>query len=143
MKTFRLKNEEVKRTWILIDATDQIVGRLAIKVADILRGKNNPAYTPGVDSGDYCIIINCDKVKMSGKKETNKIYYRHSFYIGGLKKESYKHVMDTHPERIMEHAVNGMLPKNKLRENMMKRLKVYSGNSHPHSAQKLEELKLA
>lgn len=140
MKTFRLRKEDVNRKWFLVDANEKIVGRLAGKIADILRGKNSPEYTPGVDGGDFVVVVNCEKVRLTGKKEVDKKYYHHTLYPGGLKETSFERMRNTHPERIIQYAVKGMLPKNKLRDRMMTRLKVYSGEDHPHLAQKPEKL---
>jgi large subunit ribosomal protein L13 len=115
---------------------------LASQVANILRGKNRPHYTPFFDSGDFVIIVNADKVKLTGKKESQKVYYRHSGYLGGLKEISYKRMIATHPERVIAHAVRGMLPKNRLNRKILKKLKVYSGSQHKHQAQKPEILKI-
>lgn len=140
MKTFNLRKEDVKEKWYLVDATDKIVGRLAGKVAKILTGKNKPTFTPGVDTKNYVVVINSEKVRISGKKAETKEYKHHSFYIGGLKTETYKKLIETNPGKILEHAINGMLPKNKLRPKMLGRLRIFKGESHPHSAQKLEIL---
>ena len=135
MKTFSLKNSEVSRDWVLFDASDKILGRFATKIADKLRGKDKPTFTPHVDSGDFVVVINADKVKVTGNKAEQKKYYKHSLYPGGLKEKSYKEVLDSTPERIIENAVKGMLPKNKLGKSIIKKLKVYSGSEHPHESQ--------
>ena len=142
MKTFVAKPQEVERKWYVIDAEGKNFGRLASEVAKILRGKNKPIYTPHVDTGDYVIVINCDKVVFTGKKLTQKMYRRHTGYPGGLKEISYKHLMETKPERAFEHAVKGMLPKNSLGRAMFSKLKVYAGPTHEHQAQKPEVLDL-
>ena len=135
MKTFSLKNTEVSRDWVLFDASDKILGRFATKIADKLRGKDKPTFTPHVDGGDFVIVINADKVKVTGNKAEQKKYYKHSLYPGGLKEKSYKEVLESTPERIIENAVKGMLPKNKLGKTIIKKLKVYSGSEHPHESQ--------
>ena len=140
MKTYYAKPGELEKEWLVIDATDLVLGRLATEVATILRGKNKPQYTPHVDCGDYVIIVNADKVRLTGGKENKKEYYRHSGYVGGLKKETYKEAMAKHPERVVEHAIKGMLPKNTLGRQMFKKLHVYAGPEHPHAAQKPEAL---
>jgi len=139
MKTFSLKNTEVVRDWVVFDATDKVLGRFATKIADKLRGKDKPTFTPHVDGGDFVVVINADKVKVTGNKSEQKKYYKHSLYPGGLKEKSYKEVLENNPERIIENAVKGMLPKNKLGKSMIKKLKVYSGSEHPHESQKPTE----
>jgi large subunit ribosomal protein L13 len=141
-KTFLPQKAELKRKWWLVDAEGIVLGRLATRVADILRGKNKSYYTPFFDTGDFVIIINADKVRLTGKKEDQKVYYKHSGYMGGLKETSYQRVKTTHPERIVTHAVKGMLPKNKLNRKILKKLKVYAGSEHRHKAQKPEMLKV-
>lgn len=135
MKTFSLKNTEVTRDWVVFDASDRVLGRFATKIADKLRGKDKPTFTPHVDGGDFVVVINADKVKVTGKKSDQKKYYKHSLYPGGLKEKSYQEVLNNNPERIIENAVKGMLPKNKLGKSMFKKLKVYSGSEHPHESQ--------
>ena len=135
MKTFSLKNSEVSRDWVVFDASGKILGRFATKIADKLRGKDKPTFTPHVDGGDFVVVINADKVKVTGNKAEQKKYYRHSLYPGGLKEKSYKEVLESTPERIIENAVKGMLPKNKLGKSIIKKLKVYSGSEHPHESQ--------
>ena len=135
MKTFSLKNNEVARDWVVFDASDKILGRFATKIADKLRGKDKPTFTPHVDGGDFVVVINADKVKVTGNKAEQKKYYKHSLYPGGLKEKSYKEVLESTPERIIENAVKGMLPKNKLGKSIIKKLKVYSGSEHPHESQ--------
>lgn len=142
MSTYYAKVGEVAREWILIDATDQVLGRVASEAAQILRGKRKPQYTPHVDTGDFVIIVNADKIKVTGTKAANKTYYRHSGYPGGLKEETFAKAMAKHPERVIEHAVKGMLPKNTLGRAMGKKLKVYAGPDHPHKAQNPRELRL-
>lgn len=135
MKTFSLKNTEVTRNWVLFDASDRVLGRFATKIADKLRGKDKPTFTPHVDGGDFVVVINAEKVKVTGKKSDQKKYYKHSLYPGGLKEKSYQEVLNNNPERIIENAVRGMLPKNKLGKSIFKKLKVYRGSEHPHESQ--------
>lgn len=142
MKTYYAKPNEVEREWLLIDAEDQVLGRVASKAAQILRGKHKPQYTPHVDTGDFVVIINADKIRITGVKATDKEYYRHSGYPGGLKCETFQEAMEKHPERVIEHAVKGMLPKNTLGRAMGKKLKVYAGSEHPHTAQQPREIKM-
>ena len=133
--THYAKPGEVERKWVLIDADGVTLGRLATKAAMILRGKNKPQYTPHTDTGDFVIIINADKIVLSGNKAESKSYWRYSGWLGGLKTESFKEAMAKHPERVVEHAVRGMLPKNRLGAQQFKKLKVYAGPEHPHAAQ--------
>lgn len=142
MKTYYAKPLEVEREWLVIDATDQVLGRVAAKAAHLLKGKHKPQYTPHVDTGDFVIITNIDKIRVTGTKITSKKYYRHSGYPGGLKVETFTEAMQKHPERVIEHAVKGMLPKNTLGRAMGKKLKVYVGPDHPHAAQKPREIKM-
>lgn len=135
MKTYSAKPLEVERKWWVIDAEGQTLGRLATTVANILRGKNKPQYTPNVDTGDFVIVINSSKVKVSGTKETDKKYYRHSGYPGGLKVETFKSLMEKNPVAAVEKAVKGMLPHNTLGQEQFNKLKVYAGAEHPHQAQ--------
>lgn len=137
MKTFveTSENATKNRKWILVDATDQPVGRLASNVASILKGKNNPRYTPHADTGDFVVVVNAGQAKFTGKKLDVKKYYRHTGYIGGLKEESASELMKSSPETVIENAVKGMLPKNPLGRAQLKKLKVYSGSEHPHAAQ--------
>lgn len=140
MKTFMAKPREVERKWYVVDATDQVVGRLAANVAAVLRGKNKPTFTPNVDTGDYVIIINADKVRLTGNKEQDKEYVRYTGFVGGRKTTSFRKMMETHPERVLEHAIKGMLPHNSLGRQMYRKLKVYAGPEHKHAAQMPEEL---
>ena len=135
MKTYSLKKEEVQRNWFVVDATDRVLGRVATKIADKIRGKDKPTFTPHTDGGDYVIVINAEKIKVTGSKFDNKIYYRHSLYPGGLKSQTYKELNKNNPERIIEEAVKGMLPKNKLGKSMIKKLKVFQGPNHDHESQ--------
>ena len=134
-KSFVLKKEERDPQWHVIDATDKILGRLATRVADILRGKNKPEYTPHTDSGDYVVITNCEKIKLSGNKMKDKIYTSYSGWIGGKKERSAEQIMKKDPTRLIRFAVKGMLPKNKLSAQVLSKLKVYVGDQHPHKAQ--------
>ena len=139
MKTFSLKSTEVVRDWVVFDASDKVLGRFATKIADKLRGKDKPTFTPHVDGGDFVVVINADKVKVTGNKAEQKKYYKHSLYPGGLKEKSYKELLESNPERIIENAVRGMLPKNKLGKSIIKKLKIYSGSNHPHESQNPSE----
>ncbi len=136
MKTYSAKPLEVERKWYLIDAEDEILGRLAVRIADILRGKNKPEYTPNVDTGDFVIVINADKVRVTGNKETDKIYYHHTKYPGGLKNASFKELQEKDGRLAIEKAVKGMLQHNTLGAQQFTKLKVYTGSEHPHAAQK-------
>ena len=142
MKTFSAKAHEVKRDWFVVDASDKVLGRLASRVALRLRGKHKAEYTPHVDTGDYIIITNADKIRVTGQKVKQKMYYRHSEYPGGIKSESFEKLLARNPARIIELAIKGMLPKNPLGREMFRKLKVYVGNEHPHSAQQPKELKV-
>lgn len=135
MKTFSAKAETVQRDWFLIDATDKTLGRLSTEIALRLRGKHKPEYTPHVDTGDYIVVINAEKVKVTGNKEEDKIYYHHTGFIGNLKSISLGKLRATHPDRIIKNAVRGMMPKNSLGKAMFKKLKVYAGATHEHTAQ--------
>jgi len=141
MKSYIAKPAEVERKWYVIDAEGQTLGRLATKVATVLRGKHKPTYTPHVDTGDHVIIINVDKVVLTGKKLDQKKFRWHTGYLGGLKERSYRDMMQKQPEKVMMHAVKGMLPKNSLGRQMLKKLRVYAGPEHDHSAQMPEVLK--
>lgn len=142
MKTYYAKQNEVKRDWVLIDAKDQVVGRVATKAAMILRGKNKPQYTPHVDTGDFVVIINADKVRFTGSKPAEKAYFHYTGFPGGLKKETFKEAMQKHPERVLEHAIRGMMPKTSLGRKQMTKLRVYAGPEHPHTAQNPREIKM-
>ena len=135
MKTFVPKEADIQRTWFLVDATGKPLGRLAVKIVNILRGKNKAIYTPQSDTGDFVIVINAEKVKLTGSKETQKTYARYSRYRGGLKEHKASFIRERHPERLIQFAVRGMLPSNNLSRDMFKRLKVYAGTEHPHKAQ--------
>ncbi len=135
MKTYSTKAKDVERKWHVIDASGKTLGRLCTQIASLLLGKHKPTYVPYLDTGDYVIVLNAAKVRVTGKKTKQKAYYRHSGYPGGLKTEIYEDVMAAHPTRIIEHAVRGMLPHNRLGRAMFKKLKVYAGDEHPHQAQ--------
>jgi large subunit ribosomal protein L13 len=141
MKTFMAKKEEISREWYLIDAAGKTLGRLASLVATYLRGKQKPLYTPHIDTGDYVIVINAEKVRVSGRKEKQKIYYHHSGYPHGLKSENFESLRKRKPEKVIELAVKGMLPHNRLGRAMFKKLKVYAGEKHPHLSAKVKILK--
>ena len=135
MKTTLIKPKDVVRSWWLIDAKDKTLGRIAVVIAKLLMGKHKPDYTPYADSGDYVVVINADKIRVSGEKEIEKIYYHASGYPGGLKETRFRDMIKKHPDFPIRSAVKGMLPKNKLRYRMLKRLKVYAGGEHPHNSQ--------
>lgn len=135
MKTHSTKASDIEREWHVIDASGKTLGRLATEVASLLRGKHKPLYAPHLDTGDFVIVVNAASVRVTGNKAKEKIYYRHSQYPGGLKSVSYAEMLDKHPTRIIEHAVKGMLPHNRLGRAMLKKLKVYPGPDHPHEAQ--------
>jgi len=137
-----IKPEDADRKWYVIDASDQVLGRLASKVARIIRGKEKPIFTPNMDTGDFVIVLNAEKVQVTGKRETMKTYIHHSMYPGGLKTRSYKEMKEKNPEFIIQNAVKGMLPKTKLGRQLVKKLKVYRGTEHPHAAQKPEVISL-
>lgn len=141
-KTYLPKQETVERDWYVVDAADQRLGRLATEIAMVLRGKNKPQFTPHMDAGDFVIVVNAEKVVVTGKKSSQKLYRRHSGRPGGMKTETFEHLQGRLPERIIEKAVKGMLPKNNLGRQLFKKLKVYAGSTHPHSAQQPKELKI-
>ena len=142
MKTLSMRAQDVRCAWYVVDAENKTLGRLASAIALRLRGKHKPEYTPHVDTGDYVIVVNADKVRVTGNKETDKIYYRHSGYPGGIKSISLNKLRATHPERIIEKAVKGMLPRNPLGRAVFRKLKVYAGPAHPHVAQQPEPLNI-
>ena len=142
MKTFMPKAADITRKWYVVDAEGLALGRVASQVANILRGKNKPIYTPNVDTGDYVIVINCDKVILTGKKLDQKIYYKHSGFVGGLKETKYRKLLAEKPEEALRHAVVGMLPKGPLGRAMAKKMKIYAGAEHEHAAQQPEKLDL-
>ena len=140
MKSFMASPSTVERKWYVVDAEGKTLGRLASEVANVLRGKNKPIYTPHIDTGDYVIVVNAEKVKVTGKKLEQKIYYHHSEYVGGMKEATLKEMMQKKPEFVIAHAVKGMLPKGPLGRQMLKKLHVYAGPEHNHAAQKPETL---
>jgi len=142
MRTWTVRPGDVERKWYIVDATDLILGRLSTQIATVLRGKHRAEYTPHADCGDHVIVINAHKIAVTGKKETDKVYYRHSGFAGGLKTITLEKQREKHPERIIEAAVKGMMPKGPLGRSMLKKLKVYAGDSHPHEAQQPEAMKL-
>lgn len=140
MKTVSVRREDAQHDWYVVDAAGRTLGRLASEIARRLRGKHKPAYTPHVDTGDYIVVVNAEQVRVTGLKETDKIYYRHSGYPGGIKATPLAKLRATHPERIVANAVKGMMPRNSLGRAMLKKLKVYAGPSHPHAAQQPQVL---
>ena len=142
MKTYVAKEQEVDKKWFLIDAKDKVLGRLATQIAVRLRGKHKPIFTPHADTGDFVVVVNADKVIMTGRKWTNKKYYRHSGYAGGLKEITAEKLIQKKPEDVLKFAVRGMLPKNSLGRRQLKKLKVYAGPDHPHQAQQPENLEI-
>ena len=135
MKTYTAKPADVRRDWFLIDATDKVLGRLSVEIAKRLRGRHKPVYTPHVDTGDYIVVVNADKIRVTGNKAQDKKYYRHSGYPGGLRETNFTKLQERFPGRPLELAVKGMLPKGPLGYAMLKKLKVYAGSEHPHTAQ--------
>jgi len=142
MKTFVAKEHEIEKKWYLIDAKEKVLGRLASEIASILRGKNKPIFTPHMDAGDYIVVINADKVILTGGKIEKKIYYHHSGYVGGLKKTTAKEMLLKRPENLIKFAVKGMLPKNSLGRRQLTKLKIYAGQDYPHQAQQPEKLEI-
>jgi len=142
VRTFTAKTAEIKRQWYVVDAQGQTLGRLASKIAPILKGKHKPTYTPHLDCGDYVVVLNVDKVRVTGRKLDQKIYYRHSEYPGGLKSINLRDQLAQHPDRVLFAAVKGMLPKNRLGRQMIKKLKLYAGEVHPHQAQQPKSLQV-
>lgn len=142
MKTFTAKNETVQRDWYIVDAAGQTLGRLATEIASRLRGKHKPEYTPHVDTGDYIVVINAEQVRVTGNKTSDKVYYSHTGFPGGIKEISFEKLIAKAPERVLEAAVKGMLPRNPLGRDMYRKLKVYAGSNHPHAAQQPQELKI-
>ncbi len=142
MKTYIAKPDEVEHKWLIVDAEDKVLGRLATQVATILRGKHKPIYSPHMDVGDHVIIINAEKIRVTGKKAATKKYYRHTGYPGGLRSESYEDLIISDPGKILEKAIWGMMPRNKLGKKMFKKLQIYAGVEHPHSAQQPEKLEI-
>lgn len=142
MKTYIAKPSTTERNWLLIDASDQRLGRLATRIADALRGKNKPQYTPNIDTGDFVVVVNAARIAVTGNKMEDKIYYRHTGYPGGLKQRTLKEMMEKKPKEVIRLAVKGMMPKNRLARAQLKKLKIYAGAEHPHKAQKPQEIKL-
>lgn len=142
MKTQVAKKEEVTRDWYLVDVDSKVLGRVATEIANVLRGKNKPTFTPSVDTGDFVIVVNAEKIALTGKKFSDKTYYSHSAFPGGLKEISAGKLIDKKPEELIKKAVKGMLPKNKLARHMLKKLKIYSGGAHPHAAQNPKNLNI-
>lgn len=142
MKTFSAKAHEVKRDWFVIDATDKVLGRLATEVARRLRGKHKAEYTPHVDTGDFIVIVNADKIRVTGNKSTDKMYYHHTGFPGGIKSISFEKLLAKDPKRVIERAVKGMLPKNPLGREMFRKMKIYAGAEHPHTAQQPQQLQI-
>ena len=142
MKTFVAKEHEIEKKWYLIDAKDKVLGRLASEIATVLRGKNKPIFTPHMDAGDYVVVVNADKVILTGDKLEKKIYYHHSGYVGGLKETTAKDMLLKRPTNLIKFAVKGMLPKNSLGRRQLTKLKIYTGQDHPHQAQKPEKLEI-
>jgi large subunit ribosomal protein L13 len=142
MKTFSAKHDEVERHWYLVDATNKTLGRLSTEIANRLRGKHKPIYTPHVDTGDYIVVVNASKIRVTGNKMTDKIYYKHTGYIGNMKSMNLETMLEKNPERVIMKSVKGMLPKNKLGNAMLKKLRVFAGPEHNHSSQKPEVLEL-
>ena len=142
MKTYSAKAETVKREWFVVDATDKVLGRLSTEIARRLRGKHKPEYTPHVDTGDYIVVINAEKIRVTGNKESDKLYQHHTGYIGSLKTVNLATLRKNHPDRIIKQSVKGMLPKNSLGRAMFKKLKVYAGSTHEHAAQQPQPLEI-
>ena len=142
MKTFVAKEHEIEKNWHLIDASDKVLGRLATEIANILRGKKKPIFTPHMDAGDYVVVVNAERVVLTGNKLEKKTYYRHSGYVGGLKKTTAKEMLEKKPGNLIKFAVKGMLPKTSLGRRQLTKLKIYAGPDHPHQAQKLEKLEI-
>ena len=142
MKTYMANPTDIERKWYVVDATGYTLGRLSSEIAKVLRGKKKPEYTPHIDTGDYVIVVNADKIKVTGKKLDQKLYYRHSDYVGGFKETTLKEMLAKKPEKVIELAVKGMLPNGPLGRAMIKKLHVYAGENHPHAAQKPETLEV-
>jgi large subunit ribosomal protein L13 len=141
-KTYYPKLNDVQQDWYVVDAQGMVLGRLASQIASVLRGKNKPYFTPHLDTGDYIVVVNADKIRLTGKKSSSKSYFSHSGYLGGEKFIEYKDMLKNHPKRILEHAVKGMLPHNTLGRKLIKKLKIYTGPEHPHEAQQPKPLEL-
>lgn len=142
MKTYFATRENIEQKWYVVDATDKVLGRLSTQIAKVLRGKHKPEFTPHADAGDYVVVINADKIRVTGNKESDKLYYSHTGFPGGIKEISYEKLMQKDPIRVIEIAVKGMMPKNPLGREMLRKLKVYAGAEHPHTAQQPEPINL-
>ena len=142
MKTFSAKNNDIDRSWYLVDAQNKTLGRLSTEIATLLRGKHKPIYTPHVDTGDYIVVVNASKIRVTGNKMTDKVYYKHTGFIGNLKSVSLETMLEKYPERVLMKSVRGMLPKSKLGNAMIKKLRVFAGPEHTHTAQQPEPLEL-
>ena len=142
MKTYIPKSEEIERNWRLVDADGKVLGRIATEIADILRGKNKPVFTPHLDTGDFVVVVNAEKIKLTGNKMADKVYYHHTGFPGGIKGITAEKLLEKEPEKLISEAVKGMLPKNKLRKQFMGKLKVYAGSKHPHEAQQPQVVSL-
>lgn len=142
MKTYSAKPDSVEKSWFVVDAEGKTLGRLATEIAHRLRGKHKPEYTPHVDTGDYIVVVNAEKVQVTGRKATDKMYYKHTGYVGNLKSISFEKLIEKAPERVIQNAVKGMLPRNSLGREMFKKLKVYAGTEHPHAAQQPQVLEI-
>ena len=140
MKTYSAKKEDVRRQWVMVDAEDMVLGRLASQLAHVLRGKNKPTFTPHVDTGDFVVVVNAEKIRLTGNKLDDKVYYRHSGYPGGIKSMTAREMLEKKPDQLVRKAVKGMLPKNRLGRQMLSKLKVYVGPDHPHQAQQPEKI---
>jgi len=143
MKTYSAKPGDIQRKWLIVDAQDKTLGRIATEIARVLRGKHKAQYTPHMDTGDFVVVVNAAKVRVTGRKEADKIYYRHTGYPGGIRSANFKTMIEKHPERVIEQAVKGMLPKNSLGRTIYKKLKVYAGAEHPHEAQQPQAMSIA
>ena len=143
MRTYSAKPREIERAWYVVDAEAQTLGRLATQIAGVLRGKGKPAYTPHVDTGDFVVVVNAEKIRVTGNKLDQKIYYRHSGYPGGLRERTLREQLDRRPEEVLRKAVKGMLPKNKLASAQLRKLKIYAGPNHPHEAQTPKKMQVA
>jgi len=142
VKTYTPKADEIERSWWVVDVADRPLGRVATEIARVLRGKHKPMYTPHLDTGDYVVVLNAEKVRLTGRKADQKTYFRHSGYMGGNKEIPFRRMIETHPERVIERAVKGMLPKNNLGRQMRKKLRVYAGGTHPHQSNDPQPLEL-
>ena len=142
MKTYSAKESELEKKWFIVDAEGKVLGRMATRIANVLRGKNKPIFTPHVDTGDFVVVVNAEKITLTGNKLTNKVYYQHSGYPGGLKAATAKKIQEEKPEELIRLAVKGMLPKNKLGSSLIKKLKIYRGKDHPHQAQQPQVLEV-